>query len=86
MCDKTFLPLNERFTDNAGSEVLLSTSNIFNPVMQKSNNNRDVDILLHYLWTVGMLGHTRELSAFVDFSHAMLEQGSKTMQSGKRQT
>ena len=71
--------LNERFSDNADSEVLSALSNMFNPLVEKSSKDREIDILSDYLGSVGMLGCKGELRAFVDFSHTMLEQGCKAL-------
>ena len=73
--------LNVRFSDNEDCSILTGLSNFFNPSVSKACKGADMDVINDYLATVGVEGSREELSFFLNFAHAIHDNGNKSVTS-----
>ncbi|XP_052797650.1 E3 SUMO-protein ligase KIAA1586-like [Mya arenaria] len=75
--------MHDRFADNDDAAILTAMSNIFNPVVQKTDKASDVVVASEYLCSLGYENCREDLELFLSFMHSLVDSGSKVVKHTK---
>ncbi|WAR04744.1 hypothetical protein MAR_020113 [Mya arenaria] len=75
--------MHDRFADNDDAAILTAMSNIFNPVVQKTDKANDVVVASEYLCSLGYDNCREDLELFMSSMHSLVDSGSKVVKHTK---